>query len=68
MTPIEFRSPPTRILVQSTPGFGDVLLATALIRSIKRAFPDAAIDVMLHEGREAMLEGNPDVRRTIPVP
>lgn len=68
MRPLEFRSPPKRILVLSTPGFGDVLLATSLVRSLKRAFPEAAIDVMLHEGREAMLEGNPDVRRTIPVP
>jgi heptosyltransferase-3 len=59
---------PRRILVLAQPGFGDVLLATPLIRSLKRAWPDAAIDVMTHAGREAMLAGNPDVRRCVPIP
>ena len=59
---------PRRILLFSHPGFGDVLLATTLVRAIRRAWPDAAVDVMTHRGREAMLAGNPDVRRAIPVP
>jgi len=44
-----------------------VLLVTPLIRTIKRAWPDTRIDVMMHGGREAILAGNPDVDRCIPV-
>lgn len=65
MWSIASKHPPKRVLVWVTPGLGDILLATPLIRSIKRAYPRAAIDVILHRGGEAMLEGNPDVRRTI---
>ncbi|MHC4937506.1 MAG: glycosyltransferase family 9 protein [Planctomycetota bacterium] len=63
-----FKRPPRRVLLWATPGFGDVLILTPLIRSVRRAWPDAAIDVIVHRGREAMLEGNPDVRRAIPIP
>ncbi len=46
---------------------GDVLLATPLIRSLRVAYPRAAIDALVFTGTEGMLEGNPDLRQTIPV-
>ena len=46
---------------------GDVLLTTPLIRSLRVAYPHAAIDALVFTGTEDMLEGNPDVRQTIPV-
>jgi heptosyltransferase-3 len=68
MFSIPSKRPPKRVLVVATPGFGDVLLATPLFRSIKREYPDAAIDVIVIAGREEMLVGNADVRNTIPIP
>ncbi|MEM8883020.1 MAG: glycosyltransferase family 9 protein [Planctomycetota bacterium] len=67
MERMELARPPRRILCVATPGFGDALLATPLIRSLKRAWPAASIDLLVHRGREAMLEGNPDLHRALPV-
>jgi hypothetical protein len=50
-----------RILVVALRRLGDVLLTTPLIRSLKRAWPDAAIDVLVFRGTEGILEGNPDI-------
>jgi heptosyltransferase-3 len=50
-----------RILVVAGPARGDVLLATPLIASLRRAGPDAAIDVLVYRGQADILEGNPDV-------
>jgi heptosyltransferase-3 len=63
-----FKRPPKRILIWCTPGFGDVLIATPLVRSLRQAWPDARIDMLVFEGREAMLVGNPDIHRAIPSP
>ena len=59
--------PPRRVLVVVTRRIGDVLLATPLIRSLRRAWPDAAIDVLVFAGTEGVLAANPDVRRVITV-
>jgi len=60
-------SPPRSILVVSLRYFGDVLLTTPLIRSLRRAFDGVAIDVLLIAGTEGILEGNTDVREILTV-
>ncbi len=59
---------PRRILVVVTRRIGDVLLATPLIRSLKRAWPDARIDVLVFEGTQGAISANPDIRRVLTVP
>jgi len=46
MTPIELPARP-RILVISLRRLGDVLLTTPLIRSLRRAWPDATIEALV---------------------
>jgi heptosyltransferase-3 len=50
-----------RILVVAGPAHGDVLLATPLLTSLRRAWPAAALDVLVYRGQSGILEGNPDV-------
>lgn len=64
-TPLQFRSVPATVLVVCTQRIGDVLLSTALVRSIKRQWPQAQIDMLVFQGTEGVLENNPDVRRVI---
>ncbi len=47
---------------------GDVLLTTPLIRTMRRGLPEARIDVLLFAGTEGILQGNPDIERTITMP
>ena len=57
-----------RILVVALRRLGDVLLTTPLIRSLKRAWPDATIDVLVFGGTEGILAGNPDIATVITMP
>jgi heptosyltransferase-3 len=57
-----------RILVVALRRLGDVLLTTPLIRSLKQAFPDASIDVLVYAGTEGILTGNPDLKNVLTVP
>jgi heptosyltransferase-3 len=50
-----------RILVITLRRLGDVLLTTPLVRSIRRGFPDACLDMLVFRGSDAILTGNPDV-------
>ena len=50
-----------RVLVVALRRLGDVLLTTPLIRSVKRAFPGAAIEALVFAGTEGILSGNPDL-------
>ena len=59
--------PPASILVVVTRRIGDVLLTTPLIRSLKRAWPGAAIDALVFAGTEGVLAANPDIRRVITI-
>jgi heptosyltransferase-3 len=57
-----------RILVIALRRLGDVLLTTPLMRSLKRAYPDAAIDALVFAGTEGILAGNPDLATVITMP
>jgi heptosyltransferase-3 len=59
---------PNKILVIAMPYLGDVLLATPLFHSLKRAFPNAQLDVLVFRNCAVMLEGNPDINRVITTP
>jgi len=52
-------------LIVSLRYIGDILLSTALARSIKAALPDASVDYLVFKGNEGILEGNPDIRRVL---
>lgn len=59
---------PQRILVITLRYLGDTLLVTPLISSLKQAYADAEIDVLLPAGNLGMLTGNPDIQRLIAMP
>lgn len=54
-----------RILVVSLRRIGDVLLTTPLIRSLRHAWPDAHIDVLVFRATAGILAGNPDINDTL---
>ena len=57
-----------RILVVSLRRIGDALLTTPLIRSLRRAWHDATIDVLTFAGPAGIIDGNPDVDHVIAAP
>jgi heptosyltransferase III len=59
---------PSRILVIAMRYLGDVLLTTPLIHSLKQAYPDAQLDVLVYRNTAGMLEGNPDIHHIITTP
>lgn len=61
-------TPPKSVLIIVTRRIGDVLLATPLMRSVKRAWPQVALDVLVFEGTQGAIAANPDVRRILTVP
>lgn len=59
---------PKNILVIVMPYLGDVLLATPLLHSLKLAYPQAKLDVLVFDNTKAILEGNADLHQIITVP
>ena len=57
-----------RILVVALRRIGDVLLTTPLIRSLRRAWPDATIDVLVFADTAGILAGNPDLDAVVAMP
>lgn len=56
------------ILVVALRRLGDVLLTTPLIRSLKRAWPQARIEALIYAETAPILAGNPDIDDVIAVP
>jgi heptosyltransferase-3 len=57
-----------RVLVVALRRLGDVLLTTPLIRSVKRALPQASIDALVFAGTEGILTGNSDLAKVLTLP
>lgn len=53
--------PPRSVLVIVTRRIGDVLLATPVMHSLKRAWPEARIDVLVFAGTEGVIVAHPDI-------
>lgn len=62
------RPAPRSILLTCTQRIGDVLLTTPLARSLKRAWPQARLDMLVLPGTEGVLTGNPDIQRVLALP
>ena len=50
-------------LVVCTRRIGDVLLATPVVRSLKRAYPTADVDMLVFEGTQDIISANTDIRK-----
>jgi heptosyltransferase-3 len=61
--PLRLDRAPRRILVVCMRRIGDVLLASTLVRSVRRAWPDARLEVLVNAGSAVALQGNPDIDR-----
>lgn len=59
---------PARILVIVMRYLGDVLLTTALLHSLRCAYPAAKLDVLVYDNTAGMLEGNEDIDTIITTP
>jgi len=59
---------PKTILVCCIRVIGDVILTTPLIEVLKRAYPDASIDMMVAAGTGAFLKRDPRIRNVIEAP
>ena len=57
-----------RVLVVCMRRIGDVLLSTPLAHSIKAAWPDASVEMLVFAGTDGVLRGNADVDKVIAVP
>jgi heptosyltransferase-3 len=55
-------------LVVCTRRIGDVLLATPVVRSLKGAYPDAAVDMLVFDGTQDVVSAYTDIRRIWTVP
>jgi heptosyltransferase-2 len=56
---------PKNVLIVQTAFIGDVILATALVESVKHKWPDVAIDFVVIPAAANILECNPAVRRVV---
>jgi heptosyltransferase III len=59
---------PKKILLIALRYLGDVLLTTPMISSLRKAYPNAQLDVLIYGCTAVMLEGNPDIDNIISTP
>ncbi|OUD15046.1 putative lipopolysaccharide heptosyltransferase III [Thioflexithrix psekupsensis] len=59
--------PAEHILVIATRQIGDVLLTTPLLRTLRKAYPTAKIDMLVFQGKAGIIEGNPDINKVITI-
>jgi heptosyltransferase III len=64
---LEFSRPPHRVLVVVTRRIGDVLLATPVVRSLKAAWPESQIDMLVFAGTQGFVSGSPDIAQVITI-
>ena len=57
---------PKRILIIRLTALGDVLLATPLLRALRKAFPEAEIDWLVEGHLRPLLIANPHLSRALP--
>ena len=57
--------PPKTILLIATQQIGDVLLCTPLLKSMREAWPNAVIDVLVYRNTSGILQGNGDCNAVI---
>ena len=62
------QKPITSALVVCMRRIGDVLLATPVVRSLKAAYPQAAVDMLVFSGTEAIVQASPDLRKVWTLP
>jgi heptosyltransferase-3 len=60
--------PRPRILVVALRRIGDVLLTTPLVRSLRLAWPQAKLDMLVFGDTAGIVRGNPDIDRVIEMP
>lgn len=54
-----------KFLIIQTAFLGDVVLATALVEKLRKAYPGAAIDFLVRKGNESLLAGHPHLRQVL---
>lgn len=54
-----------RILIVRTDRMGDVVLSTPVIRSLRKALPDAYLGMMIRPEHRELIEGNPDLNAVL---
>ena len=58
---------PKNILVIATRRIGDVLLTTPVLKSLRHAYQDATIDVLVFKGTESCISANTDIDNIIKI-
>jgi ADP-heptose:LPS heptosyltransferase/glycosyltransferase involved in cell wall biosynthesis len=59
------RKAPSSCLIIQTAFIGDVVLATSVVETIKKSFPECHVDFLLRKGNEGLLDRNPLIRQTL---